>query len=405
MPRTKLIIKTIGLVINIIGLVSVIILNSSFAVSSLLIAILILIFGLLLIILGLALYLAPSFFIAKRKELILLTVTTIISLAILELGVRIILPQPQTAWYGYPTGLFIPDDTKGFSYQPNFQGYFPNPPYDKIEIKINSHGLRDNEHDYTKSAGVKRILGLGDSVTFGAGVDFEDTYLYQLEKKFTADSQNVEIIKTGVNSYEFDQEYTYYFETGYKYSPDIVIIGVTLNDLREITPEEIQLEKTQLEISTPKIETLTPAEQIKKYCHSCFALYLLTKSQTEAQIQKEHNQKYFELKLNKDWNDNWERYKQKIIDFNYALENDNIKLVLVIFPDTQQFENSYNLSKIPQKKIQELEGQIEIIDILPILDRPDWQKYYLPGDSIHPNSDGHKLIADFLYNKISEIIK
>lgn len=35
------------------------------------------------------------------------------------------------------------------------------------DVKINSKGLRDREFPYEKTEGVKRILVIGDSVTFG----------------------------------------------------------------------------------------------------------------------------------------------------------------------------------------------------------------------------------------------
>ena len=47
--------------------------------------------------------------------------------------------------------------------------------------KVNSLGLRDREFSRTRPEGQIRILCLGNSTTYGAGVAMEDTYPKQLE--------------------------------------------------------------------------------------------------------------------------------------------------------------------------------------------------------------------------------
>jgi hypothetical protein len=56
-------------------------------------------------------------------------------------------------------------------------------------VKTNSYGLRDHEFPMTPDAETFRILCLGDSLTFGAGVRLEDTYPKQLESLLNSNSQ------------------------------------------------------------------------------------------------------------------------------------------------------------------------------------------------------------------------
>ena len=53
-------------------------------------------------------------------------------------------------------------------------------------IHLNSNGLRDVEFPETRPAGQKRILCLGDSTTFGAGISAEETFPKQLEQILNA---------------------------------------------------------------------------------------------------------------------------------------------------------------------------------------------------------------------------
>ena len=65
------------------------------------------------------------------------------------------------------------------------------------------------EHAYAKDESVFRILGLGDSFTYGVGADFEQTYLYLLEKMFNERAgkhPSVEIIKAGIPRYYSEPE-------------------------------------------------------------------------------------------------------------------------------------------------------------------------------------------------------
>ena len=98
----------------------------------------------------------------------------------------------------------------------------------------NSFGFRDVEHAYAKDESVFRILGLGDSFTYGVGADFEQTYLYLLEKMFNERAgkhPSVEIIKAGIPRYYSEPELILLNEYGREYSPDLILIGFLPNDV------------------------------------------------------------------------------------------------------------------------------------------------------------------------------
>lgn len=332
----------------------------------------------------------------KRKfqnlmnNIILLLSVSIFCFLILELTLSIVWDSPK---YGYPQGLHIPDETKGFKYKPNFSGNFPGEMFSDIKININSKGLRDYEHSYKKNKKL-RILGLGDSVTFGSGVSLEDTYLYELESKLNSNNFSVEIIKAGVNSYEFDQQYTYYFEEGHLYNPDIVMMGIVLNDPREINLSELKEEK--------KIDSIIFDVLFNNLKTFRFSYYVITNSIPH--VRKLYNDRYWE-KIYDLWKgDSWDRYSNKLIDFNNHLKKKDKKLILVIFPYTQQFSNSMNYSREPQKKLINLaeDKKIPIIDLIEYLDTEDYESYYLPMDNVHLNEKGYKLVSDLIYSRIIE---
>lgn len=298
--------------------------------------------------------------------------------------------------YAYPDGLHISDETKGYKYRPYFTGYFRNHLYSDIAIKINSKGLRDDEHSYEKDPASLRIFGLGDSVTFGSGVEFADTYLRQLENKLNSAGYDIEIIKAGVNGYEFDQQYTYFFEEGIKYAPDIVMIGVVLNDARPVDVDALK------EKSKNRGRSITRSI-IGTYCVLCKFVYSSAyRILRDLYLGIDRSQLYFERVYGLWQGSPWEEYQKKLFELNSYLEGHGIDLVLVIFPYTQQFEKSVNYGREPQNKIKEFaaSNNIQVIDLVSHLDLPNFEKYYLAGDSVHLNADGYAIVRDVLYEEL-----
>jgi len=67
-----------------------------------------------------------------------------------------------------------------------------------ITATMSSQGLRNGEVTVPKPKNVYRILALGDSFTFGWGINLEDSWLKLLEKKLHADGKKVEIVNAGI---------------------------------------------------------------------------------------------------------------------------------------------------------------------------------------------------------------
>jgi len=323
-------------------------------------------------------------------NIFLLFIVIIIFFSVFEVSVRILWKDQRN---DYPLEMFIRDETKGYVMTPNYSGSFVSSQYKKIPIEINSKGLRDYEHDYNKSDETIRILFLGDSVTFGAGINLKDSYTKLFEKTLNKKEQKFETINMGVSGYEIEQEYSYYFEEGFKYNPNIVVISIVLNDIQNVNILEVQKNWFESENSFERI--------VKKFCLSCKFTYSKIKDISES--SEEYNQEYFENIYYK-WNESeFELYSEKIISLNENITKSQGKLVLVIIPYTQQFTNWQDYGTLPQEKLKDFgkKENIEVIDMMPYLDNPNFEKYYFPADNVHPTEDGHKLINAGLLKEFS----
>jgi lysophospholipase L1-like esterase len=105
--------------------------------------------------------------------------------------------------------------------------------YEGKSILINSAGIRDDHEITIKKEHAFRIVGIGDSVMFGQGVEFKNSYGEILEKKLGSllGGKKIEFINLAVPGYNTTMEVETFIKKGTNYKPDLVIIGFVGNDL------------------------------------------------------------------------------------------------------------------------------------------------------------------------------
>jgi lysophospholipase L1-like esterase len=156
---------------------------------------------------------------AARLATLLLPVSVLLApLTAAELTLRPLLGQKSL--------LFMPDEALGWRLIPGATGLWGGVP-----VRINAKGLRGPELPYPKPTGTTRILFLGDSVTFGYRVAYEDTIVHHVEQELRELGHPVEAINAGVGGYSPWQELAYLEGEGLRYQPDLVVLSFVLNDV------------------------------------------------------------------------------------------------------------------------------------------------------------------------------
>lgn len=110
------------------------------------------------------------------------------------------------------------------------------------QFTTNSYGFREREFLPEKPEGVFRILVLGDSLTFGVGIDNDHRYTNLLEEMLNLKlkPKKFEVLNFGMGGYATDQERDLLTSLLKKVQCDLVIVGFFWNDVTMTTQTTLE---------------------------------------------------------------------------------------------------------------------------------------------------------------------
>ncbi|MEE9241107.1 MAG: SGNH/GDSL hydrolase family protein [bacterium] len=152
-------------------------------------------------------------------------VSTAVAVAIAEGALRLWDPpisRPRIGSYV----MYSPE--LGWKNRPGAQGWQVDIGY---HIRINKHGHRGPDYPEKKSPGVFRVLGLGDSFTFGWGVEDGQTFLRVLERRLREAGRRVEVLNAAVPAWHSIQSLRYLRKEGVRFRPDLIVMSYFVDDV------------------------------------------------------------------------------------------------------------------------------------------------------------------------------
>lgn len=156
----------------------------------------------------------------RLTNVALVMVASVVALVIVELILRAFYPQQLGVWYNMADGLSI--------HLPGARTYMLR---HGQEVRFNALGMRDREHSVEKAQGTCRILVLGDSFIEALQVALPDSFPRLLESRLSERlSGRVEVVSGAVSGWGTDEELAYLERYGLKLSPDLILIGMTIDN-------------------------------------------------------------------------------------------------------------------------------------------------------------------------------
>jgi hypothetical protein len=159
-------------------------------------------------------------------NLLLAALAVVLTLGLAEIASWWLLPQwapengSRTFWRY--------DELLGWSHRPGASGVHRHPDF-AARVEISAQGLRDRVYPEARVDGLCRMLAVGDSFTWGFGVQRDEIWHERIEARHP----DWEILNAGVAGYATDQELLYLEHRGLALRPDVVLLLFHPNDLLE----------------------------------------------------------------------------------------------------------------------------------------------------------------------------
>ncbi len=336
--------------------------------------------------------------------------------------------------------IFEPDDLNTYKHK-NFSkaenGYGSPTP----KIEINNIGLRDKiflprEHR-------RNILMLGDSFTFGTGVDQGETYTERLEKKINIAMPHSEwnIWNGGHVGYSIGNYYVLLKKLAPVLKPDLVVVNIFVgNDITELRrknwiygPRENLIKVVDQKVfanAENQLESRTEKKPLSYFLHFVLEKIEILKykygKNKASEKQKptltwpvflDKNQEGADPEIEIYWNEFFKGFSQ--IQY-WGLQND-VPIVFVIMPMDVQVSSSYRKkysriyfnneafeAKRPQKRIMTAcrKTNADCLDLLPSFqeNRKKEDIYFNHNADPHLSILGHNVVAHLLFQKIKNLL-
>lgn len=355
------------------------------------------------------------------KNLGLSACTTFLFLVLMEILLRVFAPQIMQRC----EGLYVPDEKTVFALAPNFRGSQVGRNFN-VAIETNSKGLRDRDFSYKKSSRVFRILVLGDSWTFGSGVEGGKTYPKVLEKLLNQKypEKEWEVVNSGVSAYGTFNELAFLKKEGVKYSPDLIILGFfPVNDIFDnASPYRFKVNENGELISRKSKQGFFYRIKVFIRLHSHlfrFAgdRYHLFLYYTGLEKPERDSCEIFKTSYSDPIRKAWKKTENLILQIWEIAKSNDSKFLIVNIPRLYQVyphhwskfvkmyqQNSISLdSEKPSKHLNAFGKRhgILVLDLIPLLKKHSFPEslYLLPANG-HWSADGHAVTAEYILEKI-----
>lgn len=261
----------------------------------------------------------------------------------------------------------------------------------KEEVAVNSLGCRGSEFSLKKQRGVFRIVCLGDSCTYGACiVNNAETYVKRLEEMLNVNntsSMRYEVINAGVPGYSSFQALMNLQKRIVYWNPDLITVYIGHNNDYAVN-RYYDLEPL---IKWPIILKINSFLE-RSYLFQLLKSYTLEiKLSLLKRIYKDFPAKYRKSML--------QVLKEHYLKMAQIAKQNNFKIIFLNYPlcskdGTLGEKGELNITI---KKAAE-ESAVPLADIVSVLKSRGGEKLFL--DDVHPDSMGHKVIAETIFNTI-----
>jgi lysophospholipase L1-like esterase len=240
-----------------------------------------------------------------------------------------------------------------------------------VPVRINGDGLRDRDYPIERT-GARRLVFLGDSLTFGWGVE-EDLRFESILERELGKRAPTEIINLGTGNYNTVQEVELFLAKGMKYKPDEVVVFWFVNDA-EPTPQVSRWELLG---------------------HSRFVTFFWSRLKTlMSRVDERKSFQGYYAGLYGDGEPGWIAEQEAFLKLKRAADAGGFGLRVVLLPELHDPARQPFAGQHAKVMAFLARNGIAALDVTPAFkDVTEPLKLWVAPDDAHPNADAHAIIA------------
>jgi lysophospholipase L1-like esterase len=261
-----------------------------------------------------------------------------------------------------------------------------------LPVRSNSLGLRDREIP-TKSAGKYRIVVIGDSITWGQGIEENERFTNLIERDL---GPTYEVFNFGTRAHDMP-EHVKELERALRVSPDFVLLQLYLNDFET------------RRMMRPVARPLLPWPDIDRRMLASSVLYGLMSTQwhryQEASGQVESFPHYLERYLGDPNSPDARESFGKLREFLRRTADAGVPTGVVIFPNPNMLGRGYPYAYLHNHMREVcLEEHVDYVDLQsPFAKMGDPRGLWANRFDQHPNARANRRAADELLSKFGPV--
>jgi len=260
----------------------------------------------------------------------------------------------------------------------------------RVVYHFNRAGFRDVDHELANPSARSRILVLGDSVSEGRGVPWDEVFAPVLQARLGATYEVINLAQAGLNT---PQEVHLLEKVGLGYEPGVVVLNFVLNDCdfySQLASAQRYTAERDSEIGLLFGMPVDP--RVKVWLKSSALVYFLKERIEElaGRLRGENQNDYHQALWSRPEN------RKKVADGFDSLralrDAHGFRVVVLIWPLLTTYD-PYPFREVHEwVRAQAQARGFEVIDLEPRFARVPFRELQVTAeDGVHPNGRGHAL--------------
>lgn len=265
----------------------------------------------------------------------------------------------------------------------------------------NARGYRDLDRSLAKPPDVHRIVALGDSFAWGAGVEFEDAYPQRLERMLRRRRRErwevVNLSRPGMNTVEQAAQLA---DEGLAYDPDLVLLGFCLNDSEDESAAELRRARDWEALREERKARREPTPLERS------ALWRFVAGRLRATTETRRRVANYRAQYRDDYA-GWIAGRRALGDMGRRCRERRIPFVVAVFP---LFGNPLD-DGYPFTEAHAAIGHAataagaHVVELLPAYRGLRWELLVVDGvNDEHPNEIAHRIAANVILSSLDDVL-